>query len=79
MGGAPAEKPEAYRAASPVHRPVHAGTVVLMGSDDPIIPYRLPRLGPHTLVAEPAGHFDWIHPGTPAWRRLERELEVLLR
>ena len=79
MGGPPESMVARYRAANPVHRQNHPGTVVLLGSDDAIIPYRLPKLGPHTLVAEPAGHFDWIHPGTPAWRRMERELELLLQ
>jgi acetyl esterase/lipase len=79
MGGRPESLAARYRTANPVHHKIHPGTVVLLGSDDTIIPYSLPTLGPHTLVAEPAGHFDWIHPGTPAWRRLERELELLIR
>ena len=79
MGGPPESMVARYRAANPVHRENHPGTVVLLGSDDAIIPYRLPKLGPHTLVAEPAGHFDWIYPGTTAWRRMERELERLLQ
>ena len=79
MGGPPESRAAWYRVANPVHRESHSGTVVLLGIEDTIIPYRLPKLKAHTLVAEPAGHFDWIHPGTPAWRRLERELEVLLR
>lgn len=61
-------------AANPAGRPAPAGTVLLMGSEDRIVPYEIPSLKPHTLVALPAGHFDWIHPGTPAWDRFVLEL-----
>ena len=79
MGDAPSERAAEYAAANPVGRQTLPGTVILLGQEDPIIPYQLPELGPHTLVAEPAGHFDWVHPGTPAWRRWLLELERLLK
>jgi acetyl esterase/lipase len=79
MGGAPETHEAEYLAASPAHTGTLPGTVILLGSEDRIIPYRVPALGDHTLVGMPAGHFDWIHPGTPAWERLRRELEELLR
>ena len=61
-------------AANPAMRPAPPGTVLLMGSEDRIVPYEIPALAPHTLVVLPAGHFDWIHPGTPAWDRFVQEL-----
>jgi acetyl esterase/lipase len=61
-------------AANPAMRPAPPGTVLLLGSEDRIVPYEVPRLSPHTLVGLPAGHFDWIHPGTPAWDRFAEEL-----
>lgn len=65
-------------AANPSARPAPAGTVLLMGTEDRIVPYELPTLTPHTLVGVPAGHFDWIHPGTPAWHRFMMELGRVL-
>jgi acetyl esterase/lipase len=65
-------------AADPSARPAPPGTVLLMGTEDRIVPYVLPSLGPHTLVGVPAGHFDWIHPGTTAWYRFVRELAGIL-
>ena len=61
-------------AANPARRPAPPGTLLLMGSEDRIVPYEIPALAPHTLVVLPAGHFDWIHPGTPAWDRFVLEL-----
>lgn len=61
-------------AANPSARPAPPGTVLLMGTGDRIVPYEIPSLTPHTLVGVPARHFDWIHPGTPAWRRFVLEL-----
>lgn len=79
MGGTPEARAADYLAANPAQAHTLPGTVILLGSKDRIIPYRLPALGAHTLVGLPAGHFDWIYPGTPAWERLRRELEALLR
>ncbi|MGB5588362.1 MAG: alpha/beta hydrolase [Gammaproteobacteria bacterium] len=66
-------------AANPARRPAPPGTVLLMGSEDRIVPFEMPALTPHTLVVLPAGHFDWIHPGTPAWDRFVQELDQALR
>ena len=65
-------------AANPSARPAPPGTVLLMGAEDRIVPYALPSLKPHTLVGVPAGHFDWIHPGTTAWDRFVLELARVL-
>jgi acetyl esterase/lipase len=61
-------------AADPSARPAPPGTLLLMGTEDRIVPYELPSLKPHTLVGLPAGHFDWIYPGTTAWDRFVLEL-----
>ncbi len=66
-------------AANPAMRPAPPGTVLLMGSEDRIVPYEIPSLKPHTMVGLPAGHFDWVHPGTPAWNRFVAELGTVVR
>lgn len=70
---------ELLAAANPAARPAPPGTVLLMGREDAIVPYAIPALVPHTLVGVEAGHFDWIHPGTPAWQRFRRELGEVLQ
>ncbi len=69
---------EAGDAANPAMRPAPPGTVLLLGSEDRIVPYEAPFLQPQILVGMPAGHFDWIHPGTPAWDRFLAELTKVL-
>lgn len=66
-------------AANPAARPAPPGTMLFMGREDRIVPYAIPALSPHTLVGVEAGHFDWIHPGTPAWQRFRRELGEVLQ
>lgn len=66
-------------AANPVLRPAPAGTVLLYGTEDRIVPFEVPFLKPETLVTLPAGHFDWIYPGTPAFDRLLVELGEVLQ
>lgn len=75
----PAPTAELLSAANPAARPSPPGTLLFMGREDPIVPYEIPRLAPHTLVGVEAGHFDWIHPGTPAWQRFRRELGEVLQ
>ena len=65
-------------AANPVLQPAPPGTVLMLGSADSIVPFEAPFLEPEELVGMPAGHFDWIHPGTPAWSRFLEELESRL-
>ena len=65
MGAAPEQKPEAYRAATPALR---ASDTVLMGALDRIVPPQAALLPPAVKKWPDAGHFDWIHPGTPAWK-----------
>lgn len=62
---------------NPALQPVPRGTVLLLGSKDRIVPYEPPYLAAQTVAGIPAGHFDWIHPGTPAWSRFMEELARL--
>ena len=65
-------------AANPALAPAPPGTVLMLGTADRIVPFEPPFLKPDELVGMPAGHFDWIHPGTPAWTRFLEELESRL-
>ena len=79
MGGLPAARADAYRQANPARLPVHPDTYLMLGTSDRIIPPAQARLPVRHVHWEAAGHFDWIHPGTPAWRafldRLQRTLQ----
>lgn len=66
-------------AVNPALRPAPPGTVLLYGTEDRIVPFEVPFLKPETLVTLPAGHFDWIYPGTPAFERLLLELSEVLQ
>lgn len=65
--------------ANPALSPAPPGTVLFYGTQDSIVPFEVPFLKPDTLVTLPAGHFDWIHPGTPAFERLQAELARVLQ
>lgn len=76
MGGAYEANPAAYAAANPVHKPLHRNTLLLHGNEDRIVPpAQAQASGATTLRLEGAGHFDWIHPGTRAYRLLLSTLE----
>lgn len=78
MGGAPAAAASAYSAANPAERGIAAPVTLLQGELDPIVPleqlHRLPGPGVTRHIEAGAGHFDWIHPGTPAFRTLVETL-----
>ena len=85
MGGSPEVQPERYAAASPARLvPWTAPTHLLQGQADPIVPgaqasalvSAAAAAGQQIQVSwvDGAGHFDLIHPHTPAFRRV---LEVL--
>jgi acetyl esterase/lipase len=65
--------------ANPALSPAPPGTVLFYGTQDRIVPFEVPYLKPELLVTLPAGHFDWIHPGTPAFERLRSELARVLQ
>ena len=76
MGGMPAQKPAEYQAANPVRHSRHANTILLHGSADAIVPIEQAQLPQASrVIAEEAGHFDWVHPGTPAFGTLLSTLQ----
>ena len=60
--------PELYALANPAKKALHPASMLLHGDNDEIVPLdHFPQdLLPLSVVAG-AGHFDWIHPGTPAY------------
>ena len=72
MGARPEDDIEAYRAATPPLLPEHS---VLMGTRDQIVPAEGQYLPAHRSHWPPAGHFDWLHPGTAAWGEFLEELQ----
>ncbi len=69
MGATPEQAPDRYVQASPARRALRVPTLLLRGSDDPIVGVeQLHALGgAQTLEVAGAGHFDWLHPETPAY------------
>lgn len=75
MAGTPEQKPAAYADANPVTHGVHPNSVMLWGDADAIVaPDQAELDGASAILSPGAGHFDWVHPGTPAFSRL---LELL--
>ena len=67
--GVPLEDaPELYALANPIKQALNPASLLLHGNNDRIVPlHHFPQnVLPVSVVAE-AGHFDWIHPGTPAY------------
>ncbi|GMG87644.1 alpha/beta hydrolase family protein [Biformimicrobium ophioploci] len=78
MGATPKENPQAYAAANPANLDIPIPVTLLQGSADPIVPMaQLEALQARNVareIAPEAGHFDWIHPGTPAFQLMLRAL-----
>lgn len=75
MGGTPQQNAAAYRDANPASFGVHSNSVLLWGDADAIVaPDQAELAGARSILSPGAGHFDWVHPGTPAFSRL---LELL--
>ena len=71
MGGGPDELPDMYEEVQPANHEVDPNTVLLYGAMDQIVPAAQALLpGAEPLRHESAGHFDWIHPGTDAFRTI---------
>ena len=71
MGVSPEQARELYALANPVKQPLHPQSLLLHGGSDDIVPldhFKADVLP--TSVVTGAGHFDWIHPGTAAYRLL---------
>lgn len=79
MGGAPDKFPQRYRAATPSWPAAQIRGLVLMGQRDDIVPAQVRYLPPGRSTWPDAGHFDWIHPGTPAWREFLGGLGALTK
>jgi len=80
MGGTVAEFPERYRLADAATVAPRAATTLLHGEIDAIVPLSQARLAGATVGIIPgAGHFDWLHPATPAFARLRDLLRDELR
>lgn len=81
MGSMPEVNGNAYTEANPAERKITAPVTLLQGELDPIVPRaQFERLGGPEVnrVLEPgAGHFDWIHPGTPAFATLVQQLQAI--
>ncbi|MBT8145878.1 MAG: alpha/beta hydrolase [Gammaproteobacteria bacterium] len=71
MGGSPEDQAAAYFDANPGNHGVHSPTILLQGDIDQIVPLSQATLpAANTRISNGAGHFDWVHPGTPAFREL---------
>lgn len=80
MGGTYEQQTAAYEAADPVGKPLQANTILLRGDRDSIVPIAQSQLpGATTKIQKGAGHFDWIHPGTGAYRLLLSTLDNLFQ
>jgi len=68
MGSLPDQEPEAYRQADPASHSPHPDSILFQGTTDAIVGMEQASLaGAETVIAEGAGHFDWVFPGTPAF------------
>jgi pimeloyl-ACP methyl ester carboxylesterase len=78
MGSTATQASELYQTANPASLDLHSQTLLLHGTADSIVNVSqsvLPNV--RTLGVEEAGHFDWVHPGTEAFRLLLDSLEKL--
>lgn len=76
MGGTPEDVPDRYAAASPARLPQPVPVTLLRGLADEIVAADQTRALPSAAVRElpGVGHFDWVHPQTPAYRELRDAL-----
>src|SRR5690606_18675134 len=79
MGGTPTELASDYNAANPRQQHAHPMTVLLHGSEDAIVSPDYMTLidNAEAYLVEGAGHFDWVHPQTPAFAKFLEILEQL--
>ncbi len=71
MRGMPNEQSTAYQQANLIYRRLPKQVLLLQGDADRIVPTIQSKL--HDVKVEilkDAGHFDWIHPGSPAFKQL---------
>ena len=79
MGTSPETDPQGYAKADPRQNKTPDNTVLLLGAADTIVDEPQGRLDQaRSNVVSDAGHFDFVHPHTPAFRIFVDELEALL-
>ena len=80
MQSLPVENIYKYQEANPLTYSLNgvANKVMLAGGKDNIVPSNM-AVHPNAknIVLDDAGHFDWIHPGSPAFNTLILQLEKL--
>lgn len=80
MGGDFASEAAQYHAANPVEHKPHRNTFLLQGSADALVaPSQADIAGALAITLEGAGHFDWVHPGSPAFQTLLSTLSATLQ
>jgi acetyl esterase/lipase len=76
MNGMPHEKSKQYQQANLIYRQLPDSVLLLQGDADNIVPLLQSQLHQvERLVLAEAGHFDWIHPGSPAFAQLLKILQ----
>lgn len=79
IGGSYAEKTNDYAKANPVNYAMHPQTFLLHGELDSIVPIEQSSVKGATVKILPqTNHFDWIHPGSVAFRTVLTLLQELL-
>jgi acetyl esterase/lipase len=78
MQGTADTKPKAYALANPIKQEPHSNVMLLQGDADNIVPpsQALDSDLPLTMLKQ-AGHFDWIHPGSNAYKLLIQTIEAM--
>lgn len=80
MGGSAVDLPQAYKEANPVAQTLHTHTLLLQGEADNIVPIAQATVtGVPAVMQADAGHFDWVHPGTPAFQSLLMQLKKVFK
>lgn len=81
MAGMPNQQTSAYYLATPSNFEVRGETLgqfqLFQGNADVIVPESQARhASAKTITLDGVGHFDWIHPGSDAFKQLLKQLEV---
>ena len=81
MAGMPDEQAQAYYLANPQNFAATGDKLghfqLLQGTADTIVPQsQAHHQNAETIKLEGVGHFDWIHPGSDAFKHLLRQLEM---
>jgi acetyl esterase/lipase len=81
MAGMPNQKTSAYYLATPSNFEARGETLgqfqLLQGNADVIVPeLQASHYSAKTIKLDGVGHFDWIHPGSDAFKQLLKQLEI---